>query len=77
MFCRTREPFLLDAAQPPLILPSSSSVLTQGQQWKLALEVLEELKTTFGPNVIAYSAAISALSKVRLQQGCEDLWRRL
>jgi pentatricopeptide repeat protein len=38
-------------------------LLTSGQQWKLALQVLEEMKKTFGPNVIAYSAAISALSK--------------
>lgn len=39
------------------------SACEKGQQWKLALQVLEEMKATFGPNVIAYSAAISALSK--------------
>jgi pentatricopeptide repeat domain-containing protein 1 len=32
-------------------------------QWKLALEVLEWMKKDFGTNVIAYSAAIAALSK--------------
>lgn len=39
------------------------SACEKGQQWKLALAVLDEMKSTFGPNVIAYSAAISALSK--------------
>ena len=46
-----------------LLTTCMSTYSTQGQQWKLALQVLEEMKKTFGPNVIAYSAAISALSK--------------
>lgn len=34
------------------------SACEKGQQWKLALQVLEEMKATFGPNVIAYSGKL-------------------
>lgn len=54
------------------------SAAEKGQQWKLALEVLEEMKTAgHGANVIAYSAAISALSKGQMWHKALELFREI
>ena len=43
------------------------SVSDKGQNWKLALKFLQEMKQEgYGINIIAYSSSISALSKVNL-----------
>ena len=53
------------------------SAAEKGQQWKLALQVLEEMKGKFPPNVIAYSATISALSKGQQWETALSLFREL
>lgn len=54
------------------------SAAEKGQQWKLALEVLEEMKAAgHGANVIAYSAAISALSKGQMWHKALELFREI
>lgn len=53
------------------------SAAEKGQQWKLALEVLDEMKSNFGVNVIAYSAAISALSKGQMWHKALELFREI
>jgi len=53
------------------------SALEKCGQWKLAMDVLEEMKRDFGTNVIAYSAAIAALSKGQQWEMALNLFREL
>jgi pentatricopeptide repeat domain-containing protein 1 len=68
-----------EGVRPTVITYSALiSACEKGGQWKLALEVLEDMKTAgHGVNVIAYSATISALSKGQQWEIALQLFRQI
>jgi pentatricopeptide repeat protein len=65
--------------RPTVVMYSAPISSTEnGQQWKLAFEVLEEMKAAgHGANLVGYNVAISALSKGQQWHKALELFREI